>query len=95
MSVRDFSVQCYENLNELTGIFVCLFCFCFFASMGFGSCMLAFLSCGEKGDPLAVVVCYSLWWLLLLQSPVPGRAHFSSCCSRALEHELSRCGTWA
>ena len=38
---------------------------------------------------------FSLRWLLLLQSMGSRCVGFSSCGSRALEHRLSSCGTWA
>ena len=38
---------------------------------------------------------FSLPWFLLLRSTGSRRVGFSSCGSRALEHRLSSCGTWA
>ena len=38
---------------------------------------------------------FSLRWLLLLRSTGSRHAGVSSCGSRALEHRLSSCGSWA
>ena len=38
---------------------------------------------------------FSLWWLLSLHSTGSKQGDFSSCGSQALEHKLSRRGTWA
>ena len=47
------------------------------------------------GYSLLQCACFLLQWLFLLWSTGSRRAGFSSCSSRAVEHRLSSCGTWA
>ena len=53
------------------------------------------LVAASGGYSLLQCVGFSLRWLLLLQSTGSRHVGFSSCGSRALEHRLSSCCTWA
>ena len=48
----------------------------------------------SRGYSLLQCMGFALWWLLLW-STGSRRAGFSSCGTRAQEHRLSSCGTWA
>ena len=65
----------------------------FLAALGLRCCARAFPSCGKRGYSLLRFACFSLQWLLLLQSMGSRPAGFSSCGTRAPELRLSSCGT--
>ena len=97
-----FSMSVHADWPHPFYLFTYLFVYLFVAALGLCCCAWAFSCCGERG--LLFVAMRGL--LIALASRCRARAlgawasvvvacRLSSCGSRAVEHRLSGCGTWA
>ena len=82
-----------DKLEE--GFFLLLLFYLFLAALGLRCCMRPFSSCGERGVGFSLqCLCCGARALGAWASVVVALG-LSSCGSRALEHRLGSCDTWA
>ena len=99
-----FSIHSLRSFNEI--FLTCAHCFIysFLVTLGLHFCTWAFSSCSKWGL-LFILVCFSLWLLIVVTSLVAEHrllgawalvlaAYELSCGTWSLGHRLSSCSTW-